>query len=110
VTRAAQRLIVDAGPLIGWLDANDAYHAMVRGSFDGYTGELLSTGPVLGRVAGRERGSHQSAEAATRVEPMSLQGSFRHEALGGAGRHSRQPHQHRSRDGLAGITVTPPAY
>jgi uncharacterized protein len=50
VTRAAQRLIVDAGPLIGWFDANDAYHAMVRGFFDSYAGELLSTWPVLSEV------------------------------------------------------------
>lgn len=50
VARAAQRLIVDAGPLIGWFDANDAYDAMVRGFFDGYTGELLSTWPVLSEV------------------------------------------------------------
>ncbi len=50
MTRAAQRLIVDAAPLIGWFDANDAYHAMVRGFFDGYTGDLLSTWPVLSEV------------------------------------------------------------
>jgi uncharacterized protein len=50
VTRAAQRLIVDAGPLIGWFDANDAYHAMVRGFFDSYTGELLRTWPTLSEV------------------------------------------------------------
>jgi uncharacterized protein len=45
-----QRVIVDAGPLIGWFDANDAYHALVLGFFERYDGELLSTWPVLGEV------------------------------------------------------------
>ena len=45
-----QRVIVDAGPLIGWFDANDPCHAMVREFFEGYTGEFLSTWPVLGEV------------------------------------------------------------
>jgi uncharacterized protein len=45
-----RRLIVDAGPLIGWLDANDAYHELVRRFFENYRGELLSTWPVLGEV------------------------------------------------------------
>jgi uncharacterized protein len=45
-----QRVIVDAGPLIGWLDADDSYHGLVRGFFESYRGELLSTWPVLGEV------------------------------------------------------------
>lgn len=45
-----QRVIVDAGPLIGWFDANDPYHELARGFFEGYSGELLSTWPVLGEV------------------------------------------------------------
>ena len=45
-----QRVIVDAGPLIGWFDANDAYHALVRNHLENYSGELLSTWPVLGEV------------------------------------------------------------
>lgn len=45
-----QRLIVDAGPLIGWFDADDEYHAVARERFAGYSGELLSTWPVLGEV------------------------------------------------------------
>ena len=45
-----RRVIVDAGPLIGWFDANDAYHPRVRKFFDNYDGELLSTWPVLGEV------------------------------------------------------------
>lgn len=45
-----QRVIVDAGPLVGWFDANDAYHGLVRGFLDGYSGELLTTWPVLGEV------------------------------------------------------------
>ncbi len=45
-----QRVIVDAGPLIGWFDANDSHHGLVRGFFENYTGELLSTWPVLTEV------------------------------------------------------------
>ena len=45
-----QRVIVDAGPLIGWLDATDAHHASVRDFFTHYRGELLSTWPVLTEV------------------------------------------------------------
>ena len=45
-----QRVIVDAGPLIGWFDSNDPYHKPVRGFFENYRGELLSTWPVLGEV------------------------------------------------------------
>ena len=50
MARSAQRVIVDAGPLIGWFDAGDAYHELVKGFFDQYSGELLSTWPVLGEV------------------------------------------------------------
>ncbi|HMC16135.1 MAG TPA: PIN domain-containing protein [Albitalea sp.] len=45
-----QRVIVDAGPLIGWFDANDAHHPSVRAFLDAYGGELLSTWPVLVEV------------------------------------------------------------
>ena len=45
-----QRLIIDAGPLIGWFDADDEYHALARNRFANYAGELLSTWPVLGEV------------------------------------------------------------
>ena len=45
-----QRVIVDAGPLIGWFDANDPYHDMVRAFFESYSGEFFSTWPVLGEV------------------------------------------------------------
>jgi uncharacterized protein len=50
VAASARRVIVDAGPLIGWFDANDPYHTMVRGFFQAFEGELLSTWPVLGEV------------------------------------------------------------
>lgn len=50
MTRSSQRVIVDAGPLVGWFDAADGYHALVKGFFDKYSGELLSTWPVLGEV------------------------------------------------------------
>ncbi len=45
-----RRVIVDAGPLIGWFDASDSYHAVVRDFLQVYDGELLSTWPVLGEV------------------------------------------------------------
>ena len=45
-----RRVIVDAGPLIGWFDAHDPYHPVVRDFFQAYDGELLSTWPVLGEV------------------------------------------------------------
>lgn len=45
-----QRAIVDSGPLIGWFDANDAWHGTVRAFFQRWEGELLSTWPVLVEV------------------------------------------------------------
>jgi predicted nucleic acid-binding protein len=47
---APARVIVDTGPLIGWFDAADSHHAAVRGFFDGFEGELISTWPVLTEV------------------------------------------------------------
>jgi uncharacterized protein len=44
------RVLVDAGPLVGWFDANDPYHGLVRGFLNNYRGELLTTWPVLGEV------------------------------------------------------------
>ena len=45
-----QRLIVDAGPLIGWFDAADACPPMVRDYLGVFRGELISTWPVLTEV------------------------------------------------------------
>ena len=45
-----QRVIVDAGPLIGWFNADDEYHALSRQYFDTFSGELLTTWPALGEV------------------------------------------------------------
>jgi predicted nucleic acid-binding protein len=45
-----QRVIVDAGPLVGWFDSNDSYHLSVRDFFTAFTGELFCTWPVLGEV------------------------------------------------------------
>jgi len=42
-----QRVLVDTGPLIAWIDAADAHHAAVRELLDGFRGELVSTWPVL---------------------------------------------------------------
>lgn len=47
---APQRVIIDAGPLIGWFDAADAHHAAVKAFLNPYRGELLSTWPVLTEV------------------------------------------------------------
>jgi uncharacterized protein len=47
---APPRLIVDAGPLIGWMDADDDYHAIARERLEDFGGELLSTWPVLAEV------------------------------------------------------------
>ena len=44
------RVIVDAGPLIGWFDAADPHHAALRDFFNGFAGELLSTWPVATEV------------------------------------------------------------
>jgi len=57
-------------------------------------------------MANRLRGPHQCPEAPSRPGAMSLQGAFRYQALGGFGRHRRQPHQHRQSDGCAGIRLT----
>ena len=47
---ATRRVIVDAGPLIAWLDAADAHHVVVRAFFTDFRGELLSTWPVVTEV------------------------------------------------------------
>ena len=47
---AARRVIVNAGPLIAWLDAADAHHAAVRAFFADFRGELLGTWPVVTEV------------------------------------------------------------
>jgi uncharacterized protein len=45
-----RRLIVDTGPLIGWFDTGDVYHALARQRLTGFSGELFSTWPVLSEV------------------------------------------------------------
>ena len=45
-----QRLLIDAGPLIGLFDASDAWHTTVRSYLDAFRGELISTWPVLTEV------------------------------------------------------------
>jgi predicted nucleic acid-binding protein len=42
--------MVDAGPLIGWFNADDEYHALSRNWLGSYDGELITTWPVLGEV------------------------------------------------------------
>jgi predicted nucleic acid-binding protein len=42
-----QRVLIDTGPLIAWIDAADTHHAAVRELLDGFRGELVSTWPVL---------------------------------------------------------------
>ena len=74
--------------------------------------------PQRPEMADRMRGTHQRRQAATRAQPLPLQGRCRNEALGRARRHRRQSHQHRPRHGKAGrsvaasqpsITITHPA-
>ena len=43
----ARRLIVDTGPLVAWLDADDHHHDRVRAFFASFEGELISTWPVI---------------------------------------------------------------
>ena len=45
-----QRVIVDAGPLIGWFNLDDEYHELSRNYLTAYGGELLTTWPVIGEV------------------------------------------------------------
>ena len=45
-----QRFIVDTGPLVAWFDAADRHHAPVQGFLAGFSGELISTWPVLTEV------------------------------------------------------------
>src|SRR5258708_7491416 len=42
-----RRLLIDTGPLVAWLDADDANHEAVKHCLGAFEGELLSTWPVL---------------------------------------------------------------
>jgi predicted nucleic acid-binding protein len=46
VTRL-QRVLIDTGPLIAWMDAADAHHEAVTDLLGRFRGELVSTWPVL---------------------------------------------------------------
>ena len=61
--------------------------------------------PQRPEMADRMRGSHQRDQAATRAQPLPLQGRCRNAALGRPRRHRRQPHQHRPRHGKAGCHI-----
>ena len=41
------RALVDTGPLVAWLDADDGHHTAVNRFMAGFQGQLLSTWPVL---------------------------------------------------------------
>ena len=41
------RALIDTGPLVAWLDADDGQHALVRQYLAAFRGQLLSTWPVL---------------------------------------------------------------
>ena len=43
-------ILLDAGPTIAWLDANDPYHSAVREKMGELTGRLVTTGPVITEV------------------------------------------------------------
>jgi predicted nucleic acid-binding protein len=42
--------LLDAGPTIAWLDANDPYHSAVREKMGELTGRLVTTGAVITEV------------------------------------------------------------
>ena len=42
-----RRVLLDTGPLVAWLDRDDAHHAQVQRWFAAYRGELITTWPVL---------------------------------------------------------------
>lgn len=39
--------LLDAGPIISWLDANDGHHSAVREKMGALTGRLVTTGAVV---------------------------------------------------------------
>jgi predicted nucleic acid-binding protein len=43
-------ILLDAGPTIAWLDANDPYHSAVREKMGELTGRLVTTGAVITEV------------------------------------------------------------
>lgn len=43
-------VLLDAGPAIAWLDANDPHHSAVREKMGGLAGRLITTGPVITEV------------------------------------------------------------
>jgi len=42
-----RRVLLDAGPLVAWLDRDDAHHATVQRWMAAYRGELITTWPVI---------------------------------------------------------------
>jgi uncharacterized protein len=44
------KVLVDTGPLVAWLDKSDGDHARVTAFFKDFTGQLLTTWPVLTEV------------------------------------------------------------
>ena len=43
-------ILLDAGPTIAWLDANDPYHSAIREKMGELTGRLVTTGAVITEV------------------------------------------------------------
>jgi Predicted nucleic acid-binding protein, contains PIN domain len=43
-------ILLDAGPTLAWLDANDPYHSAVREKMGELTGKLVTTGAVITEV------------------------------------------------------------
>lgn len=46
-TGARERMILDTGPLVAYLNAADAEHARVAACLDGFSGRLCTTGGVV---------------------------------------------------------------
>ena len=43
-------VLLDAGPAIAWLDANDPHHSVVREKMGDLAGRLVTTGAVITEV------------------------------------------------------------
>jgi len=45
-----KQILLDAGPIIAWLDGNDGYHYAVRDKMGALAGRLVTTGAVVTEV------------------------------------------------------------
>ena len=50
MVKGVAKVLVDTGPLVAWLDKSDGDHTRVTAFFKAFTGQLLTTWPVLTEV------------------------------------------------------------